>query len=113
MGRKGPGKKLIMAESHSLRPNKDYMSQEALNWVNEQDNANEAICRAIEFYYRYFNDAEGIAKRQSKGFMKATRVEVDQAEEVVEVVDAMEVDNHVDAAALEVAKKMFGSVRRR
>lgn len=112
MGRKGPGKKLIMAESHSLRPNKDYMSQEALNWINEQDNANETICRAVEFYYRYFNDAEGIAECQPKGFIKAVRAKVEQAEEVVEEVDAIEVDNHVDAAALAVASKMFSSVRR-
>lgn len=49
---------LFMGASHSLRINKDYIGQAAVDWLNEQENANQAICRAVDFYYRYFEGGE-------------------------------------------------------
>ncbi len=108
MGRKGPGKKLVMGESHSLRPNKAYLSHEALCWVNDQENANETICRAVQFYYSYFNEVEGIAERQPVGTTKVgnpkkTKMEVVSIEQEVE---------NTDEVSLDAVNNMLNSVRR-
>lgn len=49
---------LFMGASHSLRINKDYIGQAAIDWLNQQENANQVICRAVDFYYRYFEGGE-------------------------------------------------------
>lgn len=48
----GSQKKLIMGVTHSIRPNKDYMSYETLTWANSHGNVNEVLCTALEFYYQ-------------------------------------------------------------
>lgn len=56
--RKVKRRPLFMGANHSLRITKDYIRQDAIDWLNEQENANKAICRAVDFYYRYFEAKE-------------------------------------------------------
>lgn len=106
---------LFMGASHSLRINKDYISQAAIDWLNEQENANQAICRAVDFYYRYF---EGVEYQDRVDFSEAEDVPQNhqiqtprEKSDLLEPVRASE-EAMIDQKALLSLTSMINSVKR-
>lgn len=106
---------LCMGASHSLRINKDYIGQAAIDWLNEQENANQAICRAVDFYYRYFEGGE----YQDREDMTDTE-DITQNHQSQTPVEKSDLSEHaraseeqiIDQMALMSLKSMINSVKR-
>ncbi len=87
--RKATRRPLEMGSSHSLRINKDYVSQDAIKWLNEQENANEMICRAVDFYYRYFETEMNEAEVEVNVNVKSTEANEGEAVSDLEALNSL------------------------
>lgn len=117
MGSGSPKKKIRMGDSHSIRPNKAYMSFEVIEWLNDQDNANEEICRALEYFYRQVVKGENKAaiqtvesiKRPTEDIVEVEEITVKKTEPIMKQ-DASQIG--VSAEALDTLSKLKQSLKR-